>query len=102
MKPPTILCSLGFISTLGMSDFLLAQESLSKSLSNVPCYSSGVQEAPSKRAQGNRGFESISSPSAPELRSSFSRSESSTVKCGQVDRRMELLVFLLQIMRAPK
>lgn len=102
MKPPTILCSLGFILTLGMSDFLLAQESASKSLSNAPCYSSAVQEVPSKRAQGNRGFASVSSPSAPDPTRSLSRGENVMAKCVQGDRRMELLVFLLQIMRAPK
>lgn len=101
MKPPTLLCSLGFILTLGVSDYLLAQESESKSLTNTPCYSRG-QQAQSRRAQENRGFEAVSNPSGPELRGGLSRGETPMAKCGQVDRRMELLVLLLQIMRAPK
>lgn len=102
MKPPTILCSLGFISTLGMSDFVLAQESESKTLSDPPCHSRGVQEARMKRAQDNRGVETVSSPGAHDPGRDPMRGESPMAKCGQADRRMEFLVLLLQIMRAPK
>lgn len=103
MKYPTIFYSLGIISTFSMGQFSLADSHENNAPSQASCYSKATPEGRSRRAQDIRAPEPLGLGASPEMERVSSKGDNlAMASCDRADQRMELLIFLLQIMRGPK
>lgn len=98
-----VLCRLGVISTLIMSESSFAQDIEKTTSAQAACYSITGQEARIKRGHDAPDSNRSSGGTSSDVDRILSKDRDQVMaKCEPVDQRLEFLILLLQIMRGAK